>query len=148
VSATSIRGPRCCFADNNSLVQGLSGLVGFPFTVGGLLRDVFADIVLDKFLGNIPIVGVYFNAICARVMTWRLGALFGFMSCGGNQVSGDTVGPAMQLIKKLFPQDQMFKFQTPDRDCFVRFVCAASVTDEADPLKRIRDALDSLDGKG
>ena len=96
-------------AKNNSIIQGLSGIAGFPFTIGvdvaviptiyiplwneireiygydkletekmipilkPILPEIFTDLALDKFAGQIPLIGVYFNAICAKTMTWRLG---------------------------------------------------------------------------
>ena len=92
-------------AGSNIAMQGLSGLMGFPFTavmditvffthygpmlndiravysrppigkdelrhiVKGCRQDLLADMVLDKLIGNIPILGLPANMICARAMT-------------------------------------------------------------------------------
>ena len=92
-------------ASSNIAIQGLSGVLGFPFTlladgavifthygtmlneirtlygrtpvseavvstiVKGISSELIFDIVADKFLGQVPLVGIYFNAICAKTMT-------------------------------------------------------------------------------
>ena len=145
-------------ANSNSTIQGLSGIVGFPWTLGvdaaviptiyvpmwneirtlyghnklpandmipilkNILPEIFADIALDKFAGQIPIIGVYFNAICAKTMTWRLGMLFTFLSSRTSDIPINSVGKAMRLVRHIFPQNQMFKFQTPDRNKFMKLI--------------------------
>ncbi len=170
-------------ANNNSIIQGLSGIAGFPFTLGAdvavipviylplwnnirelyerapmqqdvvvpfltkIAPDLLTDLALDKILGSVPIAGVYFNAICAKAMTWRLGTLFAFMSSCGGSIPDDTVKPALELIRGLFPQDQMFKFKTPERGRFVRFVTATGGSDPIRTRQRIEDALAALEGR-
>ncbi|MCA9689344.1 MAG: hypothetical protein R3A51_16245 [Nannocystaceae bacterium] len=170
---------RC--ANNNSIVQGLSGLAGFPFTLGTdvavvplyyvplwneirdiyertpvreevvapflteLLPDLLTDLALDKILGSVPLAGIYFNAICAKAMTWRLGTLFAFMSSCGQRLPEDHARPALALIRGLFPQEQMFKFQTPDRARFLRFVTGIGGVDPDEARRRIDRALAELE---
>lgn len=136
-------------AGSNTAMQGLSGLMGFPFTAimdvtvffthyGPMLNDIRAvydrapidkddlvhiikgckqelltDIVLDKFIGNIPLLGLLANMICAKAMTWRLGILFGMLSARGEDISSDSVLLAVRLIRTLFPQKDSLLFRKP-----------------------------------
>ena len=145
-------------AEDNTIAQSLSGVLGWPFTIaadiavipliyvplwdklrelyersnisqevaskviGGILPEIFVDIALDKFMGNVPLIGIYFNAICAKTMTWRLGTLFSMLAARGNEIDESTVKESMILIRKTFPQNDMFKFRTPDRKSFVKLV--------------------------
>ncbi len=142
-------------AEDNTIAQSLSGVLGWPFTIaadiavipliyvplwdklrelyersnisqevaskviGGILPEIFVDIALDKFMGNVPLIGIYFNAICAKTMTWRLGTLFSMLAARGNEIDESTVKESMILIRKTFPQNDMFKFSTPDRKRFI-----------------------------
>ncbi len=87
-----------------------------------ILPEILSDVVFDKMMGNIPVVGVYFNAICAKQMTWRLGVLFAMLSSRGNDVNHVNCKEAMILIRKLFPQNDMFKFATPSHEKFMQLI--------------------------
>lgn len=136
-------------AGSNTAMQGLSGLMGFPFTTimdvtvffthyGPMLNDIraiydrppiekedlshilkgcrqelLADMVLDKFIGNIPLLGLPANMICAKAMTWRLGLLFGMLSARGEEIEPDSVLLAVRLIRTLFPQKDSLLFRKP-----------------------------------
>lgn len=92
-------------ASTNTVIQSLTGIFGFPFTIGAdvavipliytplcndlrrlyghpeipsgavktlipqILPEIFRDLAFDKILGSIPLIGVYFNAICAKAFT-------------------------------------------------------------------------------
>ncbi len=164
-------------ADNNTIIQGLSGIAGFPLTLGvdaaviptiyvplwnniraiydqdkleinkmttilkKLLPEIFTDIAFDKIVGSIPIIGIYFNAICAKTMTWRLGMLFTFLSSRSNEIPINSVGKAMRLIRQIFPQSQMFKFVTPDKQKFLKLIVANEHLSQNEFEKKIDDAL-------
>lgn len=136
-------------AGSNSAMQGLSGVMGFPFTAvmdvavffthyGPMLNDIravygrtpidktalghivkacrqelLADMVLDKFIGNIPILGLPANMLCARAMTWRLGLLFGMLSARGDEIDPESVLLSVRLIRALFPQTDSLLFKKP-----------------------------------
>ena len=136
-------------AGSNIAMQGLSGVLGFPFTLvadvgvffthyGPMLneiravygrkpmnKDVFApvikgcsteimtDMIVDKFLGNIPIVGLPANMICAKAMTWRLGIMFGMLAARGEEINAQSAADTTRLIRELFPQTNTFKFKKP-----------------------------------
>lgn len=76
-------------------------------------EEVLFDIVVDKVLGNIPLLGVYFNAICAKAMTWRIGMLFSIMSSRGEEIDAERAADVMKLVRLLSPQNSVFKFQQP-----------------------------------
>ena len=141
------------------LVQGVSGLAGFPWTLAvdagviptlympmySELRAVFgrftrqndkmteliieiapeivSDILFDKIAGQIPLIGVYFNAICAKSMTWRLGILFAMLSARGEMISSEKISESMELIRASFPQKNFWQFTRPTFKEFER-LCA------------------------
>lgn len=136
-------------AGSNILMQGLTGWMGFPFTLfadtavffthyGPMLNEirevygreplsgefiapilkgckdeVISDIVMDKVIGNIPIIGMPANMIAAKAMTWRLGILFGMLSARGEEINEHNVERAMVLIRNLFPQKDSYLFRKP-----------------------------------
>ena len=136
-------------ASSNEVVQGISGALGFPFTLiadagvivthyGAMLNriraiygrspvsrevvkpifdgcktEILADILVDKLLGQIPLLGIAANIMCAKTMTWRLGILFGMLAARGEEISAESAGNAMRAIRSLFPQKSMVFFTTP-----------------------------------
>ena len=168
-------------ATANAVIQGLSGILGFPFTLGvdvaviptiygpllnalrhlyghpdtpdgtvkklmpQILPEVFADMALDKFLGNIPLVGTYFNAICAKAFTWRLGTLFAMLSSRGPDIPTDSISEAMVLIRGCFPQGDMFSFTTPDEPTFVKLVTAVQSVSHTEFRRKVKSAVSALE---
>ena len=168
-------------ASSNIVIQGLSGVLGFPFTlladgavifthygtmlneirslygrtpvsesvvssiVKGISNELIFDVVADKVLGNVPLVGIYFNAICAKTMTWRLGILFAMLSARGEAIDDSTVADTTRLIRNVFPQTDAFKFQQPTYPTFEKLV--TSVTDNSMEQfnRKISKALDAFD---
>lgn len=88
--------------------------------ITNILPEVLNDAIFDKVLGNIPMIGVYFNAICAKQMTWRLGTLFTLLASRGHDVQSIKCKEAMVMIRHMFPQKDMFGFVTPDYDKFIQ----------------------------
>lgn len=165
-------------ASSNIAIQGLSGILGFPFTlladgavifthygamlneirslygrtpvseavvtsiVKGISSELIFDIVADKFLGNVPLVGVYFNAICAKTMTWRLGILFTMLSARGEAIDDYTVQDTTKLIRMVFPQTDAFKFQQPTYPTFEKLVTSVSGNSMEQFNQKITKALD------
>lgn len=78
-----------------------------------LKEDIVADILLDQIAGQIPLIGIYFNLICAKAMTWRIGLLFALVSSRGDAVDIGSLQDAMRLIRQLSPQSGIFKFNQP-----------------------------------
>lgn len=136
-------------AGSNMFVQGLSGALGFPFTLfadagiflthygpmmnsireiygmkkadegamktilSGCGKEVIADLVVDKVVGNIPLIGIPANVVCAKAMTWRLGILFGMLSSRGEEITPENVEKTMILIRRTFPQTNPVFFKKP-----------------------------------
>ena len=168
-------------SEDNTVIQSLSGLFGWPITIGtdiavipmiyvplwdrirslyghsniaadamtniikGIVSEIFVDIALDKVMGNVPLIGIYFNAICAKTMTWRLGTLFTMLSAQGPDVEGIVVKETMALIRKVFPQSDMFKFTTPDKETFLKLVDGISNIPPEDYNRKVNKMLDMMD---
>lgn len=145
-------------ASNNSLVQTISGVIGFPATlvadvgvlfacygmmlnniriiygrqpldteaivtfVGGCKDDILVDLMIDKIIGNIPIIGIGANLIAARVMSWRLGMTMGLLSARGESIDAENAKNASILIRKAFPQENLLKFRQPSKKTFGRLL--------------------------
>lgn len=168
-------------ASSNIAIQGLSGVLGFPFTlladgavifthygtmlneirslygrtpvseavvttiVKGISSELIFDVVADKVLGNVPLIGVYFNAICAKTMTWRLGILFTMLSARGEAIDDATVQDTTKLIRMVFPQTDAFKFQQPTYPTFEKLVTSVTGNSMEQFNRKISKALDAFD---
>ena len=113
--------------------------------IKGIISELFIDIAFDKFMGNIPLVGIYFNAICAKTMTWRLGTLFTMLAARGEEVEGMDVKETMALIRKVFPQSEMFKFITPEKEKFLKLVNGVTNLNQEDYNRKVDKMLDMMD---
>lgn len=136
----------------NIVMQGASGLLGWPWTIAadvgvvfthygpmlnsiraiygrpeisvdtvapivqGCSRELISDLVLDKVVGQIPLIGFGANVICAKAMTWRLGILFAMLSSRGEEINVDNVKYATRLIREVFPQKSSLRFEKPSRN--------------------------------
>ncbi len=139
-------------ATSNIFLQGISGLLGWPWTaavdvgvlfthygpmlnqirllygrssmssdavkpiIQGCYKEIISDIVLDKLIGQIPIIGFAPNLICAKALTWRLGILFAMLSSRGESVDVENVEKATKLIREVFPQQSSLRFEKPSRN--------------------------------
>lgn len=90
--------------------------------VPGLIKEIIFDIVGDKMLGNVPIIGIYFNAICAKTLTWRLGILFTMLASRGEEITREGVCDATRLIRAMFPQTEAFTFKEPAYEVYEELV--------------------------
>ncbi|MDR1540916.1 MAG: hypothetical protein LBU32_23515 [Clostridiales bacterium] len=75
--------------------------------------EILVDVMFDKFAGQIPVVGIYFNAICAKNMTCRLGVLFTMLAARGEEINQEKISDSMKLIRAAFPQEGFWKFARP-----------------------------------
>ena len=150
-------------ASSNIAIQGLSGILGFPFTlladgavifthygtmpneIRSISSEHIFDVVADKVLGNVPLIGVYFNAICAKTMTWRLGILFTMLSARGEAIDDATVQDTTKLIRMVFPQTDAFKFQQPTYPTFEKLVTSVTGNSMEQFNRKISKALDAFD---
>lgn len=168
-------------ANANSVLQALTGIVGFPFTtivdvgvipaiydplcngirevygyqpidsddvlsiVSNIYKEILMDLVMDKILGNVPLIGIYFNGICAKHMTWRLGILFAMLSARGEEVVSSNASECMKLIRLTFPQEKALSFTTPDKIHFMRLVTAISDSTPNDFSSTINKGLSAME---
>lgn len=106
--------------------------------------EILSDIAFDKVLGNVPVIGIYFNAICAKAMTWRLGTLFAFLAARGSEVPEASVKEAMALIRHMFPQKEMFSFTTPNKQNFLKLVESVNGNTVEEFNSKVSQALNLL----
>ena len=168
-------------AGSNMFIQGLSGMLGFPFTmfvdagvffthygpmlnsirsiygmgkaddgamktiISGCGKEVIADLVVDKVVGNIPLFGIPANIVCAKAMTWRLGILFGMLSSRGREITPESVEKTVILIREAFPQTNPVFFKKPSVEQVERLLSVV----EGMELASYKNKLDMiLDGFG
>ena len=145
-------------ASSNILLQGLSGIAGFPFTlfadigvvfthygpmfneirevyghppvsadtvkafVMGCKEEILTDLVVDKVIGNIPLIGIPANIIAAKSMTWRIGIVIGMLSARGEEINASNVKNATILVRQAFPQRNSLVFKKPSREIVVKLL--------------------------
>ncbi|MGY1618143.1 hypothetical protein ACI797_15495 [Geodermatophilus sp. SYSU D00691] len=107
------------------------------------------DLLWDKVIGSIPIIGVPFNIAFAKALTWRLGAWFGLLSAiAGDEDRHALTRATMQLTREVFPSSRsVFDFAAPDRDVFVSFIASVDGLTTDEVHDRTRRALDALQGR-
>lgn len=167
-------------AGSNEAMQGLSGALGFPFTlmadaaaifthygpmvneirrlygrepinadklipvVKGANSEILADIVFDKFIGQIPIVGIASNIMCAKAMTWRIGILFAMLTARGEEITSESVRKTCILIRNAFPQKNTFAFKKPSVTTVEKLLNAVEGDDVAEYEAKIDKLIDGL----
>lgn len=168
-------------AGSNELMQGISGFLGFPFTliadagvifthygpmlneirriygcsslssdviapiINGCKSEILADVIVDKLIGQIPVLGIGANIMCAKAMTWRLGLLFAMLSARGEDISTANVVDCTRLIRKMFPQTNMFKFRTPPIAVVEKLLDSAEGADPSEFDSKVAQALSVFD---
>ena len=100
--------------------------------INGCKSEILADVIVDKLIGQIPVLGIGANIMCAKAMTWRLGLLFAMLSARGEDISTANVVDCTRLIRKMFPQTNMFKFKTPSISVVEKLLDSA---EDADPFE-------------
>lgn len=111
--------------------------------IKNISSEILFDFMFDKLAGQIPVVGIYFNAICAKAFTWRLGILFAILS-RTNESSEDDIKNIARLIRNMFPQKDIFKFTKPDYQIFKKILLSAEDT-EFLFKDRVADALKAFE---
>ena len=48
--------------------------------IEGCREEILSDLSVDKIGGQIPVLGIPFNMMCAKAMTYQLGILFAMLS--------------------------------------------------------------------
>ena len=98
------------------------GMEAIGTFINGCKDEVLMDLVVDKIVGNIPIVGIPANMISARAMTWRLGLVMGMLSARGEEISSENVRKAAVLVREAFPQSKSLLFQKPSREVAMKLL--------------------------
>jgi hypothetical protein len=63
-------------------------------------KEIISDIVFDKIIGYIPLIGIATNIMCAKSMSWRLGILFAMLSSRGSDMPEDSIIKSVRLIRE------------------------------------------------
>lgn len=100
-------------------------------------KEILADLLLDKVIGQVPIIGIASNMICAKAMTWRLGLLFAMLSARGEEITVDSAKLAAELIRELFPQRNTLMFKKPSTVIAEKLINSVS----GDTVERFDDKL-------
>lgn len=107
--------------------------------------ELLFDIVADKVLGNVPVIGIYFNAICAKTMTWRFGIAFTMLLARGDEINPTSVKNVTKLIRLVFPQNDAFTFKQPSYETFEKLVLSVEENTQAQFENKIIKALEVFD---
>ena len=107
------------------------------------------DLLWDKVVGSIPVIGIPFNIAFGKALTWRLGAWFGLLSAaGGDGEHSEAVTRAsIELVRQIFPSvGDVFSFAAPDREVFIAFISSVDGLSPGDFATRTQAAIDALKG--
>ena len=107
-------------------------------------KEILFDIIIDKALGRIPIIGIYPNMICAKYMTWRIGILFAMLSSRGGDISKVNAEKTIKLIRMVFPQTEALKFTTPDYKTYEKLVVSVNSASIPDFDEKVGKALSAM----
>ncbi len=108
------------------------------------------DLIWDKLVGTIPVIGMPFNAAFAKALTWRLGAWFGLLSALNEESVSDEaiIRATIQLTQEVFPSvGDTFTFKGPDQKTFVSFIAAQDGLSTKEAARRVKVALDVMQGR-
>jgi uncharacterized protein (DUF697 family) len=112
--------------------------------ISNILSECLFDLVHDKFLGGIPVIGVYFNAVCAKTLTWRLGILFSMLASRGEEIYADTVKDCMFVIRSIFPQSSAYVLAQPNSGKFKEIVMSVNNNTKQEFESKINKAVDAF----
>lgn len=110
----------------------------------GTASDIVCDLVLDKVVGQVPVVGIPFNIMCAKAMSWRYGLMFAMLSARGESITEETVKKTCVLIRTLFPQGHSFIFKKPSVVTVEKLLNAVDDCEIENYEKKIEKILDNL----
>lgn len=113
--------------------------------LGAFSKEILVDIVVDKFMGNVPVAGVYFNAISAKAFTWRLGMVLAIISSRGEEITYKNISNVIKLVRLITPQTDMFKFTKPDYEAFKKIVLSVNDNDITIFETKIETALKAFE---
>lgn len=108
------------------------------------------DLVWDKAVGSIPIIGIPFNIAFGKALSWRLGAWFGMLAALGADSGGNAqlAQSTLALVKQVFPAGgSVFSWNAPDKEVFVAFISSVDGLTEAEAQSRTEAALRAMRGE-
>jgi hypothetical protein len=114
------------------------------------LTFLVQDLVWDKAVGSIPIIGIPFNIAFGKALTWRLGAWFGLLAALGSDSTNNAelAQSTLALVKQVFTHDgSVFNWSAPDEGVFVAFISSVDGLSEAEAQDRTAAALRALRGE-
>lgn len=128
-------------------LYGYAPLTGNAFSpiMKSISKEILFDITVDKFLGQVPVAGIYFNAVCAKALTWRLGMLFTITSSRGEEINRESLSKVVKLIRNLTPQSDIFKFAKPDYDMFKKITISVYENNYDMYINKIENAFRACD---
>lgn len=114
------------------------------------LAFLVQDLVWDKAVGSIPIIGIPFNIAFGKALTWRLGAWFGLLAALGDDsgANAELTQSTLSLVKQVFPSEgSLFSWNAPDHEVFVAFISSVDGLTETEAQQRTEAALRALRGE-
>lgn len=109
-----------------------------------ITTELFGDIVIDKVIGNLPLIGIPANIIAAKAMTWRLGILFGIMAAKGEYIDEDVIRKAITAIRAMFPYQKSLLAQKPSMTTVDKLLRMSENTSDMLLERKLDTILDSL----
>lgn len=113
--------------------------------MGSLIKEILVDVAVDKVMGHVPVAGIYFNAVSAKALTWRLGMLATIISARGEDFTKTNLSNIIKLIRYITPQSDMFKFRKPDYEMFKKITFSVTDNDVTTFDDKVLNALKAFE---
>ena len=113
--------------------------------MGSLVKELLFDVVADKVLGSVPVAGVYFNAVSAKALTWRLGMLVTILFSRGEEFNKENISSVIKLIRYVTPLNELLKLKKPDYDVFKRIATSVSGNEISEFDNKVQTALKAFE---
>lgn len=108
--------------------------------------EILFDMLFDKLAGQIPVAGIYFNAICAKAFVWRLGMLIAICSSLEKDITdAEALKKIIAFIRNVFPQKEIFKFTKPDFNTYAKIMDSIQNNSESVFMDKINEALKAFE---
>ena len=112
--------------------------------LSGCKQELVSDVVVDKVLGNIPLIGLPANMIAAKSMTWRTGIVVGMLSARGEEINPENVKKATLPVRQMFPQRESLSFRKPTCKVVCKLPEAVEELSVEEMDDRVSKALDLI----
>lgn len=113
--------------------------------MGGIVKELLLDVVVDKVLGSIPVAGAYFNAVSAKALTWRMGMFVTIISSRGEEFNKENISSVIKLIRYVTPLNELLKLKKPDYDVFKRIATSVSGNEMSEFDNKVQTALKAFE---